>query len=93
MIRDPSLPVIVRYAGNDKLIDRLRFAGPSREAMRALQRYTVNVKPALAYSLLAEGRIEEIHKGILVQVDSKLYNPAIGLDIYSEVYNTEDLCI
>ena len=93
MIKDPSLPVIVSYAGSDKMIDRLRFTGPSREAMRALQRYTVNVKPALAYRLLAEGRIEEIHEGILVQVDSKLYNPVIGLDIYSEVYNTEDLCI
>jgi CRISPR-associated endonuclease/helicase Cas3 len=93
LIRDLSVPVIVRYGGNDKVIDRLRFAGPSREVMRALQRYTVSVKPNVASRLSAEGLIEEIHDGILVQADSTLYSPSIGLDIYREVYNPEDLYI
>lgn len=93
LIKDLSMPVIVRYGGNGKMIDRLRFAGPSREVMRALQRYTVNVKPDVANRLSAEGRIEEIHDGILVQADSMLYSPNIGLDIYREVYNPEDLYI
>ena len=75
------------------MIDRLRFAGPSREVMRTLQRYTVSVKPGVASRLSAEGRIEEIYDGILVQADSTLYSPSIGLDIYREVYNPEDLCI
>ena len=93
LIKDPSVPIIVRYGGNDKIIEKLRFAGPSREVMRALQRYTVSVKPDLANRLLAEGRVEEIHVGILAQADSKLYDPKIGLDIYREVYDPEDLCI
>ena len=67
--------------------------GTVRELMRALQRYTVSVKPDLAGRLLAKGRIEEIHKGILVQADSKLYRPDVGLDIYREVYDPEDLYI
>jgi len=93
LIKELSIPIIVRYSGNDKLIDRLRFAGPSRQVMRALQRYTVNVKPEAAKRLLSEDRIEEIHEGILVQADSTLYSPVIGLDIYREVYNPEDLYV
>jgi CRISPR-associated endonuclease/helicase Cas3 len=93
LIKDESVPIIVRYGGNDKVIDRLRFAGPSREVMRVLQRYTVNVKPGIAGRLLAEGRVEQIHDGILVQADSTLYCSKIGLDIYREVYDPEDLFI
>lgn len=93
LIKELSVPVIVRYGGNDKLIDQLRFARPSREVMRALQRYTVSVKPDVVDRLSAEGRIEEIHDGILVQADSTLYSPSIGLDIYREFYNPEDLYI
>ena len=93
LIKELSVPIIVRYGGNDKMIDRLRFAGPSREVMRALQRYTVSVKPDVANRLKAESRIEEIHDGILVQADSTLYSLSIGLDIYREVYNPEDLLI
>ncbi|MFA6412806.1 MAG: CRISPR-associated endonuclease Cas3'' [Syntrophales bacterium] len=93
LIKELSVPIIVRFGNSDKIIDKLRFAGPSREVMRALQRYTVSVKPAVANSLLAEGRVEEIHDGILVQADSKLYRSDIGLDIYREVYDPEDLYI
>jgi CRISPR-associated endonuclease/helicase Cas3 len=93
LIKDESVPIIVRYGGNDKVIDRLRFAGPSREVMRVLQRYTVNVKPGIAGRLLAEGRVEQIHDGILVQADSTLYCSKIGLGIYREVYDPEDLFI
>jgi CRISPR-associated endonuclease/helicase Cas3 len=93
LIKELSVPIIVRFGNSDKIIEKLRFAGPSREVMRALQRYTVSVKPAVANSLLAEGRVEEIHDGILVQADSKLYRSDIGLDIYREVYDPEDLYI
>jgi len=93
LIKDPSVPIIVCYGGSYKIIKTLRFAGPSREVMRALQRFTVSIKPGVASRLLAEHRIEEIHDGILVQTDSKLYNPNIGLDIYREVYDPEDLYI
>lgn len=93
MIRDASIPIIVCFGNNDKTIDTLRFAGPSRDVMRALQRYTVSVKQNIADRLLAEGRIEEVQDGIFVQADSKLYSLQLGLDIYSEAYDPEDLCI
>jgi CRISPR-associated endonuclease/helicase Cas3 len=93
LIKDPSVTVIIRYGGNDELITRLRFAGPAREIMRELQRYTVSIKPSIATRLAAEGRIEEIYDGILVQADSMLYSPNIGLNIYQETYNPEDLLI
>jgi CRISPR-associated endonuclease/helicase Cas3 len=93
LIKDASVPIIVRYDGNDKTIEKLRFAGPTRELMRALQRYTVSVKPGVASRLLAEGRVEEVYDGILVQADSNLYRLDIGLDIYREVYDPEDLHI
>lgn len=93
LIKDETIPVIVRFGANSKLIDKLRFAGPNRELMRALQRYTVNIKPDVAKCLLFQKRIEEIQDGIFVQVDTNLYNAQIGLDIYSDAYNPEDLCI
>lgn len=93
MIKDASVPVVVRYADNDKLIERLRFAGPTREIMRALQRYTVTVSPKVAFRLEHEGFVEKLHDGILVQTDTKLYNETVGLDIYRKCYAPEDLCV
>jgi len=93
LIKDLSASIIVRFNDNDKLIDQLRFAGPSRGIMRRLQRYTVNVKPDVAERLLKEGRIEEVYEGILVQADSYLYSRDIGLDIYKDSYNPDDLYI
>ncbi|HOO91300.1 MAG TPA: CRISPR-associated helicase Cas3', partial [Syntrophales bacterium] len=93
LIKDPSIPIIVRFGDNGKIIDRLRFIGPYRELMRSLQRYTVSIEQSIADRLLAEGRIEEVYDGIFVQADSKLYSPQIGLDIYSGTYEPEDLCI
>ncbi len=93
LIKDPSVTVIVRYGNNDELIKCLFYAGPSREIMRKLQRYTVAIKPNVAKRLVEEGRIEEIHNGIFVQADSMLYSPNIGLNIYQETYNPEDLLV
>ncbi len=93
LIKDASVPIIVRYASNDKLIERLRFAGPTREIMRTLQRYTVTVSPKVAINLEREGFVEKLHDGILVQTDTKLYKETVGLDIYLECYIPEDLCV
>jgi len=93
LIKDLSVSIIVRYGENNRLIERLRFAGPSRKVMRGLQHYTVNVKPDVAKRLLFEGRIEELESGILVQADSTLYRRDTGLDIYREAYDPEDLYV
>ena len=91
LIKELSIPIIVHFSGNDETIKALHDSGPNREIMRALQRYTVSVRQDIADHLLAEGRIEELYDGIFVQVDTKLYNPRIGLDIFSETYAPEDL--
>lgn len=91
MIKDYSTAVIVRYADNDAQIKKLRFAGPGRDVMRALQRYTVTVPQAIAKRLKDAGRLEELHEGILVQADSLLYDSHVGLDIYRDNYAPDDL--
>lgn len=91
IIKDCTTPIIVRYAGNDDLIKRLCFGGPSREIMRALQRFTVNVYPQTAQRLEADGHVRRCHHDILIQEDSTLYKEAVGLDIYRENYAAEEL--
>lgn len=90
-------PVIVRYGKSDGLIERLRFAGPTREIMRALQRYTVNLSVRMVDRMLKEGTLERIdHEkahDIVVQTCLRLYNKKVGLDIYGENLPVEDLII
>jgi len=90
-------PVIVRYKKSDKWLKRLRFAGPTREIMRALQRFTVNLPTRMVASMLADGRLEEVepHKapGILAQSFPKLYDRRIGLNVYMDHLPAEDLIV
>lgn len=84
--------VIVRYRHNDALIQQLLFAGPSREIMRRLQRYTVNLPARMVSQMKHDGLVEEIHDGIFVQAFSGLYT-SIGLDVFRESLPIEDLII
>jgi CRISPR-associated endonuclease/helicase Cas3 len=84
-------PVIVRYGKSEELIERLRFAGPTRELMRNLQRYTVNLSVWTADKMRADGFLEVIRDSFLVQTLPGLYNVKIGLDIYRESLPTTDL--
>jgi CRISPR-associated endonuclease/helicase Cas3 len=63
---------------SQKLIDKLRFAGPSRGLSRKLQRFIVNV-PIHMFNRIQENHyVEEIH-GYWVQSDPALYKPGLGL--------------
>lgn len=84
--------VIVRYRHNDALIRQLRFAGPSREIMRRLQRYTVNLPARMVSQMKRDGLVEEIHNGIFIQALSGLYT-SIGLDVFKESLPIDDLII
>ncbi|MBZ4219620.1 MAG: CRISPR-associated helicase Cas3' [Chlorobium sp.] len=76
--------LIVRYqsgtTNNEKLINQLRFGGPSRKLMRKLQRYSVNVYDRDLQEMRKNGMIEEVN-GIWVQTDKNLYDPVFGLDV------------
>ena len=93
LIDEYSVPIVVSYGNNEKLIERLRFGGPTREIMRALQRFTVTVPGPTADHLLTQSFIEKLHDRILVQVDTTLYRENLGLDLHREAYSPEDLCI
>lgn len=92
-------PVIVRYKKKviDKWLTQLRFAGPTRESMRALQRFTVNLPTRMVAAMLADGRLEKVEAlkapGIIVQSCLNLYDPQIGLDVYAEHLPVEDLIV
>lgn len=90
-------PVIVRYANSEKYLAQLRFAGPTREIVRILQRYTVNLPTRMVDLMLADGRLEEVEPnkalGIIAQCNLRLYDEAVGLDVYKQALPVEDLCV
>lgn len=88
-----SRAVIVRYEESEKWIEKLRFAGPTREIMRRLQRYTVNVSTQIADRMLSAGKLERLECDILVQSMPNLYNEKMGLDVYSDHLPPEDLLV
>lgn len=90
MIPDQSVSILVRYGGNDALLDELRAAGPHRLLMRRLQRYSVSVPRGALFSLLERGFVEEMHSGIFVQTMPSLYSETFGFDLYREGLSPED---
>jgi CRISPR-associated endonuclease/helicase Cas3 len=87
--------VIVCYGDSGEWLERLRFAGPTREIMRGLQRYMVSLPTRVAERMLAGGRLEVVDSkrapGIVAQCSLKLYDDEVGLDIYKETFPVEDL--
>ncbi|HOZ49869.1 MAG TPA: CRISPR-associated helicase Cas3' [Candidatus Hydrogenedentes bacterium] len=86
-------PVFVRFGNSDALLEQLRIIGPTREIMRKLQRFTVNLSTRMADRMMIDGLLEEIRPGFLAQGLSSLYSPLIGLDIFRETLPVEDLMV
>lgn len=79
MIDDKKqMSIIVKYKSSEKLIEQLRYAGASKELLRKLQRYIVNVPIYIFNKIREAGYIEEIG-GYWVQRDENLYKPGLGL--------------
>jgi len=73
-----QMSIIVKYRKSPALIEQLKFAGASKELLRKLQRYIVNV-PIYVFNKIREaGYIEDIN-GYWVQSDDNLYKPGLGL--------------
>ena len=79
MIGDESVPVVVRYGDNGRLVEELRIVGPKRLIMRRLQRFTVNVPRGAIGELLQKGFVEEMHPGVYVQTVESVYSEVFGL--------------
>lgn len=85
--------VIVLYGESEKWIEKLRFIGPTREIMRRLQRYTVNVPRRTAEGMLNDGRLEKLESGIVVQIRRKDYRDDIGMDYFGNGLSPDDLIV
>ncbi len=86
-------PVLVCYGESAKLIDQLRFAGPSRILLRKLQRYTVNLPTRTFERMFHDGLLTEPWPGFYVQAMNTLYDNKIGLNIFTETLPVEDLIL
>lgn len=79
MIDDKKqMSIIVRYKNSIALIDQLKFVGATKDLLRKLQRYIVNIPIYLFNNIRESNYIEEIN-GYWVQKDDNLYQPGLGL--------------
>jgi CRISPR-associated endonuclease/helicase Cas3 len=81
-------PVFVHFdAVADGLIETLRHAGPNRDLLRHLQRYTVNLHLRQFDHL--QHSIQEVWSGFWVW--NGLYDSDIGVNVFSDVIDPENL--
>ena len=84
-------PVFVRFKHSDALLTQFRIVGPTRNLLRKLQRFTINLPASLVEKLQADGLLEEVFPGFLAQCNLSLYNKETGFDIYKNNLPVEDL--
>lgn len=84
-----QISIVVKYKGSEKLIEQLRFAGPSKELLRKLQRYIVNVPIYIFNEIREAGYIEEIG-GYWVSYDDYLYKSGLGLIVNENDWSIGD---
>lgn len=63
---------------NLQLIEQLKYAGPSKDLLRKLQRYIVNIPIYIFNKINEAGYVENIN-GYWIQSDPNLYEPGLGL--------------
>ncbi len=73
--------ILVRYGKNPELLDELTRIGPTRDLMRKLQRYAVNIPKHLFTQLERQGDVYQIQPGIYAQVGDTLYDELLGVVI------------
>ena len=73
-----QMSIIVRYKNSEILIDQLRYVGASKDLLRKLQRFIVNVPKNLFHKIREANYIENVN-GYWVQCDDNLYKPGLGL--------------
>jgi CRISPR-associated endonuclease/helicase Cas3 len=80
MIEQATTTVFVPFDDRaTSALKALRFAGPSRDRLRLLQRYGVSVYANQFKSLQAEGAIEELHTGLWSLCSDLNYDKNLGL--------------
>ena len=79
LVDSPAIPVFVPYDEEAReAIDALRWRGPSRQTLRRLQPYTVNLFPNQLKAIQEEGALQMLHD-FRVLVSDLHYHPQYGL--------------
>lgn len=71
--------ILVPYGEGAELISRLQYAGPVRELMRKLQRFTVNIYNHEFDQMIRRGSLYEVSPGIFALSSDFDYSEQIGL--------------
>jgi CRISPR-associated endonuclease/helicase Cas3 len=81
--------VLVRYGGSSGHLEQLRKSGPTRELLRRLQRYTVNLSQRDFLNAQAYGVVEEVYPGFWAW--NGQYSEVFGLDLFGTGWAVETL--
>ncbi|MBU0995907.1 MAG: CRISPR-associated helicase Cas3' [Proteobacteria bacterium] len=91
LIEDVSQPLFVKYGNSQIWMDELRRIGPTRNNVRKLQRYTVNVSKRDFEKMNSEGMVEELWPGFWAWLGP--YDSCHGLDLFGRGWAPEDLVV
>lgn len=86
-----SRAVFVRHGDSPRWLDQLRIIGPTRENLRRLQRYTVNLSVRTFNQGKVDGLLEEVGKDFWCWAGR--YDEVIGLDAFGAGRAPEDLVV
>ncbi|MDD9302041.1 MAG: hypothetical protein HUK40_06715 [Desulfobacter sp.] len=89
LIEQTSRPLFVTYGNSGKFLKELRHIGPTRENMRKLQRYSVNVSKTDFEKIKHQGLIDEVWPEFWAWLGP--YSNSHGLDIFGQGWAPEDL--
>jgi CRISPR-associated endonuclease/helicase Cas3 len=83
--------VFIRFRDSGKWLDELRRIGPTRQNMRKLQRYIVNLSRNDFGKLKIDGLVEEIWPEFWCWIGR--YDSCHGLDLFGSSWAPEDLVV
>ncbi|HDR15911.1 MAG TPA: CRISPR-associated helicase Cas3', partial [Desulfobacteraceae bacterium] len=84
-------PVFIEFQESGKWLNELRHIGPTRESMRKMQRYIVNLSKNDFLKAKVNGLVEEIWPGFWCWIGR--YDLCRGLDLFDCGWPPEDLLI
>ena len=83
--------IFVQYGESERYIEVLRRIGPTRENMRRLQRYVVNLSRRDYLKAKADSLVDEVWPGFWHWIGR--YDPSRGLALFDSAWTPEDLVI
>ena len=86
VIDDATVPIVIPFgAEGRRALSALRFAGPSRQTLRGIQRFVVGAYPDAANRMMAAGAVELLHDTVRALLSETDYDPYLGLNVESNL--------